>query len=155
MKWSPTSTFDRRAYSPENLGSVRQKDFCNTIPRGTDIVRSARLIRLVPHPDSCSAAVAVGTRVSLRAPRTEEPARDRCERTNCEIARSADRQHQMLVLRARPHHIGPRGVGLRVAWITIQHLGARADDHYVCAGFNPIVAGLFFCCIGAEGGRLH
>ena len=31
MKWSPTSTFDRRAYSPENLGSVRQKDFCNTI----------------------------------------------------------------------------------------------------------------------------
>src|SRR6478736_489510 len=31
MKWSPTSTFDRRAYSPENLRWVRQKDFCNTM----------------------------------------------------------------------------------------------------------------------------
>jgi hypothetical protein len=31
MKWSPTSTFDCRAYSPEKLGSVRQEDFCNTI----------------------------------------------------------------------------------------------------------------------------
>jgi hypothetical protein len=39
MKWSPTSTFDRRAYSPENLGSVRQKDFCNTIPSRADVAR--------------------------------------------------------------------------------------------------------------------
>jgi hypothetical protein len=31
MKWSPTSIFDRRAYSPENLSSVIQKEFCNTI----------------------------------------------------------------------------------------------------------------------------
>jgi hypothetical protein len=59
----------------------------------------------------------------------------------------------MLVLRARPHHIEPRWVRLRIARITIQHLSARADDHHVCAGLNPIVAGLFLwlhtgrCCL--------
>jgi hypothetical protein len=29
--WSPTLLFDRRAYGPEKLSSVTQKDFCNTI----------------------------------------------------------------------------------------------------------------------------
>jgi hypothetical protein len=29
--WSPTLLFDRRAYGPEKLPSVTQKDFCNTI----------------------------------------------------------------------------------------------------------------------------
>ena len=29
--WSPTSLFIRRAYGPENLNPVPQKDFCNTI----------------------------------------------------------------------------------------------------------------------------
>jgi hypothetical protein len=29
--WSPTLLFDRRAYGPEKLSSVMQKDFCNTI----------------------------------------------------------------------------------------------------------------------------
>ena len=38
------------------------------------------------------------------------------------LTRSADRQHQMLVLRTMPHDVGLRWVCLRVAWITIQHL---------------------------------
>ena len=29
--WSPTLLFDRRAYGPDKLSSVTQKDFCNTI----------------------------------------------------------------------------------------------------------------------------
>src|SRR4051794_10034895 len=29
--WCPTLLFDRRAYGPEKLSSVTQKDFCNTI----------------------------------------------------------------------------------------------------------------------------
>jgi hypothetical protein len=29
--WSPTSFFNRRAYGPENLSPVPQKDFCNSI----------------------------------------------------------------------------------------------------------------------------
>jgi hypothetical protein len=29
--WSPTSLFNRRAYGPENLSPMPQKDFCNTI----------------------------------------------------------------------------------------------------------------------------
>ncbi len=29
--WSPTSSFNRRAYGTENLSPMPQKDFCNTI----------------------------------------------------------------------------------------------------------------------------
>jgi hypothetical protein len=29
--WSPTSSFNRRAYDPENLSPMPQKDFCNKI----------------------------------------------------------------------------------------------------------------------------
>src|SRR5215813_2060501 len=54
--------------------------------------------------------------IALPSARKNQPGSD----ANARTVRSADRQHQMLVLRARPHHIGPRGVGLRVAWITIQ-----------------------------------
>jgi hypothetical protein len=32
----PARLFDRRAYSPENLSSVIQKEFCNTIPSTAD-----------------------------------------------------------------------------------------------------------------------
>jgi hypothetical protein len=31
MTWSPTSLFNRRAYGSENLRSIPQKEFCNTI----------------------------------------------------------------------------------------------------------------------------
>jgi hypothetical protein len=40
--WSPTLLFDRRAYGPEKLSSVTQKDFCNTIGGTADIAFQAR-----------------------------------------------------------------------------------------------------------------
>jgi hypothetical protein len=36
--WSPTLLFDRRAYGPEKLPSVTQKDFCNTIRLKADMI---------------------------------------------------------------------------------------------------------------------
>jgi hypothetical protein len=31
LLWSPARLFDHRAHRPENLSSVVQKEFCNTI----------------------------------------------------------------------------------------------------------------------------
>jgi len=47
--WSPTLLFDRRAYGPEKLSSVTQKDFCNSILPIPDPSRTLRHFRNVPH----------------------------------------------------------------------------------------------------------
>jgi hypothetical protein len=40
--WSPTSLFNRRAYGPENLSPMPQKDFCNTINLRADVSQPCR-----------------------------------------------------------------------------------------------------------------
>src|SRR5277367_2009784 len=42
LLWSPVRFFDRRAHSPENLSSMIQKEFCNTISGVADIGRPHR-----------------------------------------------------------------------------------------------------------------
>ena len=47
----PARLFDRRAHSPENLSSVIQKEFCNTIPPKADKFKASRHFAKVPGMD--------------------------------------------------------------------------------------------------------
>ena len=52
---------------------------------------------------------------------------------------SLDRQHQMLVLRAGPHHVGFRRICLGGSRIAAKHFGAGSNDHDMGAGLDPAV----------------
>ena len=60
-----------------------------------------------------------------------------------------DRQHQMLIGRAWPHHIGFCGIGFGIPQIGRKHaLGLCPHDHHKRACLDPIVGRGLFCGVG-------
>ena len=75
MLWSPARLFDRRTHSPENLSSVVQKEFCNTIRCKADIDQALPMDFMITPRKRISDAVDDAARrpTAPRAPTVLDP----------------------------------------------------------------------------------
>jgi hypothetical protein len=123
--WSPTLLFDRRAYGPEKLSSVTQKDFCNTIGTFETCRRTPRMSVYWGRPE------VVGARPKRRflTPRGRIQRRQHSESVNCDLAPSRTR-HSDLVGNLSPSLAGNREFALarRIYKLNWRRLGKTDID---------------------------